>query len=160
MAKHFRTLLLLGLTGAMGTLSGCIVETSGGQGPGPGYGGGGGGGCAASQFIAVQWLMDKGVGTAPLLCAGTSPTSVELTLAGGQLYVVDGTCDDTYRYNWFGQTPHGVVQAGDYVTQFRLLDTGAGTEVSPGGTFTAPSTVNPSVPTCSSVLLTYEFPVN
>jgi hypothetical protein len=151
MARYLRTLLLIGLTGGLGALSGCIVESSGSSGS-----------CAAGQFITVQWLLDNGAGTAPLTCAAAPLTSVELTMAsGGPPLVVSGGCNDTYHYNWYGETPLGVViPAGDYVTAFRLLRSDTLAELAPGGTFAGPSAVNPAVPACQSVALTFEFQVS
>jgi hypothetical protein len=155
MAKHLRTLLLVGLTGALGALSGCIVDTGGRPGPGSG------GNCLDGQVIQVQWLIDSGPGTAPMGCAATPATSVVLTMASGVVYSVPGTCDDRYPpYNWLGQTPSGVL-ANDYVTSFQLVQTSSPqTVLSTGGVFSGPSNGNPPVPSCQPLLLTYLFGLN
>jgi hypothetical protein len=109
----------------------------------------------------VQWLIDSGPGTAPMACNATPATSVVLTMASGTVYSVPGTCDDRYPpYNWFGQTPSGVV-AGDYVTSFQLVQTSSPqTVLSAGGTFSGSSNGNPPVPNCQPLLLTYLFGLN
>jgi hypothetical protein len=155
MAKYLRTLLLVGLTGALGALSGCIVDTGGRPGPGPGSGS-----CLANQFIGVQWLIDSGPGTAPMACNATPANSVVLTMASGGVYSVAGSCDDTYHYNWYGETPSGVL-AGDFVTAFQLVQTSAPqTVLSAGGTFTGSDAGNPPVPSCQPLQLTYLFGLN
>lgn len=157
MTTKFRTLLLLGLTGLAGLLPGCILETTDNSSPGPGYGPGPSS-CLASQYFEVDWLMDNGVGTARQPCGALPNTSVELVLASGTTYVVDGLCDEAFKYNWSGFTQSGVA-AGDYVTRFRLLRTDTGTVLSPGGSFPGSSSINPAIPACAPVTVAYEFPL-
>jgi hypothetical protein len=153
MRKYFRTLLLLGLTGGVGAASGCIVETSDGPGPSSAA-------CAANRTIAVEWWMDDGIGTPRLACAASPPAEeVELRMASGAQYLVPGTCDDTQSYNWYGRTAAGV-DPQDYVTHFRLIAADTGAELSPGDSFASPSPINPTVPACQPLFLTYQFPEN
>jgi hypothetical protein len=150
MTIRFRTLLLLGFTALTASLSGCFVETTSGN---------GGSSCSTQRYFEVQWLADNGVGTAPLTCGSLSfGTSVGLVLGSGVSYVVDGACNDQYKYNFDGYTQAGV-GTGDYVSSFSLLRTDTHAVISPGGTLPGPSVQNPAMPSCSSVVLTYEFPL-
>lgn len=119
MTTNFRTLLLLGLTGLVASLSGCILETTDRSAGGPGYGNGADP-CIPNQYFDVAWQVDNG--TTVLPCGSVPPSHVELTADTGAVYSVNGSCSGAGNWRGFSAS---AIPAGTLVVTGRLIGNSA-----------------------------------
>jgi hypothetical protein len=149
MTSRSRTLLLLGVTALAGTLSGCIIESSGSSCPD----------LPEQRYFAVQWEIDNGTGTPMLLCSETPPSHVELTTSTSSTPLVVGQqqCSTTsgVLYNWSGVTQSGL-PTGTVVVTARLISDSDGRVLS---TADVPPSAQIPIRACQGVAHTFEFPL-
>jgi hypothetical protein len=122
MSRQFRTLLLIGVTLAVGGGFGCFSNTGDRNGPS----------CSGGSYLRVQWGIDHGAGTIPISCQDASNAGyyVELDTASSSVPVtlnlsctlnkVCSTGDPCYFY---GET--AAVPAGTTIVSGTLLSGGA-----------------------------------
>jgi hypothetical protein len=153
MTTHFRTLLLLGFTALVASLSGCILETTSGP-------GGNASGCSTERYFQVYWSIDNGPATTPLTCTQAPASHVELDTSTGT-YAVGQECRATrymgFVFDFVGSTVDGL-PAGTYVTAANLISDGDAFAVRGTVLSTAPG-AGPTyaIGSCTSTIVAYPF---
>jgi len=139
------TLLLSGLTVAVLSLSGCIIDATNTDSAS----------CVDSRHFEVSWEVDTGDGTPMLLCSQTPSSYVRLTTNFSQQLRVDGSCADGTLYNWFGLSVGGLA-TGTTVVRAELISNADGRQLS---VVDVPPSYRVAIGSCSAAAHTFEFPL-
>jgi len=83
--------------------------------------------CKHNRYFSLAWTVDNGAGTAPFNCNQSAAYSVSLAVTNPPAtFALAGSCDDSYRPNWYGASEDGV-PPGSYSVTASLLDSGGNT---------------------------------
>jgi len=145
MTSFTRTLLLLGLTGTLAAVSGCVTETRGRG----NYNGNGT--CADYQYFTVDWTIDHGINTPILTCGQAPPSHVEVTTSAGDVLTVGSVVCGS---GFFTGATVGGIQAGTTDLAANLISDTDGSILSPAP---VPPNLQVAMPSCAPAALSFQF---